>query len=167
MLLSPETIERLCGLAPVAAIKDASFDARIFVELVAAVRQQRRPVAILTGDDPFIYESFVLGADGALLGFGSVPTRRLAEMVNHAVAGRLAEAKQAMDRLTPLERAMFAPPVRDYRARAKEALLMQGVLPRATVRQPLLPISQSDRQAIRAAMIAAGELQAAAVGTNR
>ncbi len=167
VLLSPETIERLCGLAPVAAIKDASFDARIFVEVVAAVRQQRRPVAILTGDDPFIYESFVLGADGGLLGFGSVPTRRLAEMVNHAIAGRLEEAKHLMDKLTPLERAMFAPPVRDYRARAKEALVMQGVLPRATLRRPLLPISESDRRDIRAAMIAAGELQAAAAGRNR
>ncbi len=167
VLLSPETIERLCGLAPVAAIKDASFDARIFVEVVAAVRQQRRPVAILTGDDPFIYESFVLGADGALLGFGAVPTRRLAEMVNHAIAGRLEEAKLLMDKLTPLERAMFAPPVRDYRARAKEALVMQGVLPRATVRRPLLPVSESACQDVRAAMIAAGELQAAAAGRNR
>src|SRR5260370_5682065 len=130
VLLSPETIERLWGIAPVAAIKDASFDARIFVEVVAAVRQQRRQVAILAGDDPFIYESFVLGADGALLGFGSVPTRRLAEMVNHAVAGRLAEAKQLMDRLTPLERARFAPPGRDSRRRGKEAAVLQGVLPR-------------------------------------
>ena len=62
---------------------------------------------------------------------------------------------------------MFAPPVRDYRARAKEALVMQGVLARATVRQPLLPISESDRHAMRAAMIEAGELDAATVGTNR
>jgi 4-hydroxy-tetrahydrodipicolinate synthase len=167
VLLSPETIERLCGLAQVAAIKDASFDARVFVEVVTAVRQQRRPVAILTGDDPFIYESFVLGADGALLGFGAVPTRQLADMVNHATAGRLAEARQAMDLLTPLERAMFAPPVRDYRARAKEALVMQGVLARATVRPPLLPIPDADRAAMRAAMIAAGELEAAAAAGPR
>jgi 4-hydroxy-tetrahydrodipicolinate synthase len=158
VLLSPEIIERLCGLAPVAAIKDASFDARTFVEVVAAVRQQRRPVAILTGDDDFIYESFVLGADGALLGFGAVPTRQLAEMIDLAVAGRLAESKAVMDRLTPLERAMFAQPIRDYRARAKEALVMQGIIPRAVVREPLLPISESDREAMRNAMVLAGEL---------
>jgi 4-hydroxy-tetrahydrodipicolinate synthase len=158
VLLSPEIIERLCGLAPVVAIKDASFDARIFVEVVAAVRQQRRPIAILTGDDPFIYESFVLGADGALLGFGAVPTRQLVEMVDLAVAGRLAESKAIMDRLSPLERAMFAPPIRDYRARAKEALVMQGIIPRATVREPLLPVSHADRESMRGAMVAAGEL---------
>jgi len=158
VLLSSEIVERLCGLAPVVAIKEASFDARTFVEVVAAVRQQRRPIAILTGDDPFIYESFVLGADGALLGFGAVPARQLAEMVDLAVAGRLKEAKAIMDRLTPLERALFVAPVRDYRARAKEALVMQGIIPRATVREPLLPISQADRQAMRKALIAAGEL---------
>jgi 4-hydroxy-tetrahydrodipicolinate synthase len=158
VLLPAEILERLCGLAPVVAIKDASFDARIFVEVIEAVRRQARPIAVLTGDDPFIYESFILGADGALLGFGAVPTRQLSEMVDLAVAGRFAEAKAIMDRLAPLERAMFAPPVRDYRARAKEALVMQGILPRATVREPLLPISQADRHAMRSAMVAAGEL---------
>jgi 4-hydroxy-tetrahydrodipicolinate synthase len=160
VLLSPDVIERLCGLAPVAAIKDASFDAQVFVEVVAAVRAQRRPVAVLTGDDPFIYESFILGADGALLGFGSVPTRQLAGMVDHALAGRFEDARREWARLLPLERAMFAPPVRDYRARAKEALVMQGILPRATVREPLLPISERDREAMRAALVEAGELNA-------
>jgi len=165
VLLPAEIIERVCGLAAVVAIKDASFDARIFVEVLTAVRQQARPIAVLTGDDPFIHESFVLGADGALLGLGAVPTRQLAEMVDLAVAGRFAESKVIMDRLMPLERVMFAPPVRDYRARAKEALVMQGIIPRATVREPLLPISLAGRQALRDAMVAAGELaQNAAVG---
>ena len=159
VLLPAEILEQLCAFAPVVAIKEASFDAKVFVEVVAAVRGQRRSVAILTGDDPFIYESFVCGADGALLGFGAVPTRQLANMVDLAVAGRLDEAKQLMDRLTPLQRALFAEPVRDYRARSKEALVMQGILERATVREPLLPVSAEDRAAVRHAMVEAGELQ--------
>lgn len=161
-LLSPAILEQLCGLAPVVAIKDASFDAKAYVDVVAAVRGQRRPVAILTGNDPFIYESFVLGADGALLGFGAGPTDQLAAMVDAAVAGRLDEAKTIMHRLTPLMQAVFAPPARNYRARLKEALVMQGVLERATVREPLLPVSESDRTAVRSAMIIAGELDAVA-----
>jgi dihydrodipicolinate synthase/N-acetylneuraminate lyase len=68
-----------------------------------------------------------------------------------------------MDRLTPLANAIFAAPVRDYRARAKEALVMQGILERATVREPLLPISSDDRQRVREAMVLAGELEAAIV----
>jgi hypothetical protein len=35
---------------------------------------------------------------------------------------------------------------------------MQGILPRATVREPLLPASQDERDAMRKAMVAAGEL---------
>jgi 4-hydroxy-tetrahydrodipicolinate synthase len=159
VLLAPQVLERLCALTNVVAIKDASFDAKVFVEVLAAVRGQSRPIAVLTGDDPFIYESFVLGADGALLGFGAVPTKQLAQMVDLAVAGRLDQAKQIMDRLSPLEQAIFAPPVRDYRARLEEALVMQGILPRATVREPLLPVSAADREAVRRAMVKAGELK--------
>lgn len=159
VLLAPPVIERLCALTNVVAIKDASFDAKVFVEVLAAVRGQSRPIAVLTGDDPFIYESFVLGADGALLGFGAVPTQQLAQMVDLAVAGRLDQAKQIMNRLTPLEQAIFAPPVRDYRARLKEALVMQGILPRATVREPLLPVLAADREAVRRAMVKSGELK--------
>lgn len=163
VLLSPAIVERLCGLTAVVAIKEASFDAKTYVEMVAAVRGQDRPIAILTGNDPFIYESFVLGADGALLGFGAAPTAQLAAMVDAAVAGNLPEARRLMDRLTPLLDALFAPPVRNYRARSKEALVMQGILERATVREPLLPISDEDRANVRSALIAAGELEGAGV----
>ena len=56
------------------------------------------------------------------------------------------------------ERAMFAAPVRNYRARAKEALVMQGLIPRAKVREPLLPVSDDERRAMHKALVAAGEL---------
>jgi 4-hydroxy-tetrahydrodipicolinate synthase len=64
-----------------------------------------------------------------------------------------------METLTPLANAIFAAPVRNYRARAKEALVMQGVLERATVREPLLPVSDAERARVREAMVLAGELE--------
>ncbi len=158
VLLSAEILHRLCGIPSVVAIKDASFDARTFVDVRAAVKDARQDIAMLTGDDPFIYESFVLGADGALLGFGAFPARQLAEMIRLALAGEFEAAKQVMDRLTPLEEVIFAPPVRDYRARCKEALVLQGVIERATVREPLLAIGDAERETIRQALIASGEL---------
>jgi dihydrodipicolinate synthase/N-acetylneuraminate lyase len=63
-----------------------------------------------------------------------------------------------MDRLTPLVNAIFAPPVRNYRARCKAALVMQGILEREAVRLPLLPISAMERESIRKSLIFAGEL---------
>jgi dihydrodipicolinate synthase/N-acetylneuraminate lyase len=63
-----------------------------------------------------------------------------------------------MERLTPLVDEIFAPPVRNYRARTKAALVMQGILDLETVRPPLLAISSGERERIRKALIFAGEL---------
>src|SRR5712692_772267 len=142
----PETLERLCRVAQVVAIKEASFDRKRFVEVRDAVKAAR-------------HESFLLGAQGALIGFGAVATHQQVELVTHALAGRHEQARTIMERLTPLVDAIFAPPVRNYRARAKAALVMQGILDRETVRPPLLPISDAERKLIRAAMVFAGELE--------
>lgn len=161
VIFQPETLHRLCQVAEVAAIKEASFDAKLFVEARYAVKEARPECVFLTGNDNFIYESFVLGAEGALIGFGAVATRQQVEMVELALAGRFAEAQAIMDRLTPLVNTIFASPVRDYRARSKEALVMQGLLDRATVREPLLPVGEADRALVREAMVTAGELPSA------
>jgi 4-hydroxy-tetrahydrodipicolinate synthase len=161
VLYAPETLHRLCRVAEVAAIKEASFDAKLFVECREAVKSARPDCVFLTGNDNFIYESFVLGAEGALIGFGAVATRQQVELVDLALQGRFDEARAIMRRLEPLASAIFAPPVRDYRARAKVALVMQGILERATVREPLLPVSAEDRRRVREAMVFAGELDAA------
>jgi len=138
----PETLSRLCRVTQVAAIKEASFDAKLFVEVRDAVKAARPDCVFLTGNDNFIFESFVLGAEGALIGFGAVATRQQVELVEHALAGRYQEA-----------------PVRNYRARCKAALVMQGIVERETVRPPLLPISAAERELIRKAMVVAGELE--------
>jgi 4-hydroxy-tetrahydrodipicolinate synthase len=155
----PETLSRMCAVAQVAAIKEASFDAQRFIEVRDVVKAARPDCVYLTGNDLFIYESFVLGAEGALIGFGAVATRQQVELIGHALAGRNREAREIMARLTPLVNAIFAPPVRNYRARTKAALVMQGILERETVRPPLLPISDAERERIRAALVYAGELE--------
>jgi 4-hydroxy-tetrahydrodipicolinate synthase len=154
----PETLGRLCTLTDVVAIKEASFDRERFVATRDAVKAARSDVVFLTGNDNFIYESFVLGAEGALIGFGAVATKQQVDLIDHALAGRHEKAREIMDRLTPLVDEIFSAPVRNYRARCKAALVMQGVLDRETVRPPLLPITDAERERIRKAMIFAGEL---------
>jgi 4-hydroxy-tetrahydrodipicolinate synthase len=123
-----------------------------------AVKAARPDCVVLTGNDNFIYESFLLGAEGALIGFGAVATRQQVELIEHALAGRHEQARAIANRLTPLVTEIFSAPVRNYRARTKAALVMQGLLERETVREPLLPISDAERERIRAAMTFAGEL---------
>src|SRR6266404_3134616 len=54
----PETLERLCRVAQVVAIKEASFDRERFVEVRDAVKAARPECVYLTGNDNFIHESF-------------------------------------------------------------------------------------------------------------
>jgi 4-hydroxy-tetrahydrodipicolinate synthase len=147
----------------VVAIKEASFDARRYMDTVATVRSLDRPIAMLTGNDNFIYESFLIGADGALIGFGAIMTREQVDLIRLARAGRHDEAAPLARRVQRLADVVFAPPVGNYRARLKEALVMLGVLEDATVREPLLPISDAERRLLRDTLVEVGLLQPALV----
>lgn len=165
VIFTDEALTRLVeGIDSVVAIKEASFDAVKFVQTRDVLRQCRRKITLLTGNDNFIYESFVLGAEGALIGFSAVATELQVRMHREAMAGNFAEAARIWERLLPLEQAVFAPPVRNYRARLKEALVMLGLIDRAVVRPPLLPVGPADRERIRRALVDLGLLQAAPVG---
>ncbi len=110
------------------ALKEASFDARLYLATRRMVERLERPIDLLTGDDNFIYESFVMGAEGALIGFGTLATALQVEMVGLTRQGRWDEARAIWERILPLEEAVYAQPVRDYRARTKIALQLQGVI---------------------------------------
>jgi 4-hydroxy-tetrahydrodipicolinate synthase len=146
VIFSEQTLRRLLEIESVIAIKEASFDAVTFVKTVEAVGRASRKISVLTGNDNFILESFFLGADGALIGFGTVAVAEQIQMIRLAMDGRYPEALDTYrSKIRPLVNAVFASPVRDYRVRLKEALVLQGVLPRAVVRPPLLPLEEAEK----------------------
>jgi 4-hydroxy-tetrahydrodipicolinate synthase len=158
VLFTTEVLHRLITLPSVIAIKEASFDAMRFLAVKAALQTASRPITLLTGNDNFINESFILGAQGALLGFCTLGTREQVTMLEAVQRCDYAAAQALSERLQPLADIVFAPPVTDYRARTKEALVMLGVLERADVRPPLLPISAQEREGLRQALQTAGLL---------
>jgi 4-hydroxy-tetrahydrodipicolinate synthase len=157
VLFSREALLRLVSIPNIVAIKEASFDAIRFVETVRVLQEAPRHIQILTGNDTFILESFLLGADGALIGFGTIAIAEQLQMLELLRSGDLKRAREVYDGFVqPLVCTVFAPPVRDYRVRIKEALVELGVIARADVRQPLLPLSAADRAAVRTAARNAG-----------
>jgi 4-hydroxy-tetrahydrodipicolinate synthase len=156
-----ETLRQLAGVDGVVAIKEASFDARRYLDTLRLVQALPRPITMLTGNDNFIYESFVLGCAGALIGFGAVMTREQVEMIRAWQQGRTEEARELGARVQRLADAVFAPPVGDYRARLKECLVILGVLERAHVRPPLVPIADDERARLRDVLAEVGLLQGA------
>jgi 4-hydroxy-tetrahydrodipicolinate synthase len=153
-----ETLLRLMEIPQVAAIKEALFDAKRFREIARLARSAPRRITVLTGNDNFIWESYLLGAEGALLGACAVTTRTHVEVYEAAMRGDWRTARDKGDRIQKLVDALFAPPVRDYRARCKEVLVIQGILKHAHMRPPLAPAGPEDRQRLKQALEEAGEL---------
>jgi 4-hydroxy-tetrahydrodipicolinate synthase len=153
VLYSREALVKLASIQTVVALKEASFDAVRFVETVRTLAEAPRRIQVLTGNDNFILESFVLGADGALIGFGTVAVAEQLEMLGRFRAGDLAGAQEVYDRvIQPLVDVIFAAPVRNYRLRLKEALVELGVLEAAHARPPLPPLDDEERRRVRDAV---------------
>ncbi len=152
VLFSRETLLRLIEIPNVIAIKEASFDAVRFVETRRILNEAPRRIQFLTGNDNFILESFILGGEGALIGFGTIAIAEQIEMIRAVAAGDI-DAQRINDAVVkPLADALFAPPVRNYRARMKEALRQIGVIPSATMRPPLLDLDATEIAAVNRAL---------------
>jgi 4-hydroxy-tetrahydrodipicolinate synthase len=155
VLFSSDTLLRLIEIPTVVAIKEASFDAVKFVETRRILDEAPRRITLLTGNDNFILESFLLGATGALIGLGTIAIAEQIEMFRGIAAGDLARSQRINETaVRPLANALFAPPVRNYRARLKEALRIMGVIPCAHMRPPLLDLDAPERAAVLAALSA-------------
>ncbi len=151
VIFEPNTLRELLEIDSVVAIKEASFDTVTFARTVEIVGRASRPITVLTGNDNFILESFLLGADGALIGFGTIAVAEQVEMIRRAQAGDFAGAMRIYrENVLPLARGIFSPPVRNYRARLKEAFVMLGVLDNAVMRPPLHALDDTEREALRA-----------------
>jgi len=155
----PDTLRAMASVEGVVAMKEASFDARRFVDTVRLLQDLPRPITMLTGNDNFILESFMLGATGALIGFGAVMTREQVEMIDAWTAGRIDEARALGRRIQRLADVVFAKPVGDYRVRLKECLVALGMLEAAHVRRPLLGIGDEERAALSDVLVEVGLLE--------
>lgn len=163
---APETLVKLTEIPQVVAVKEWSNDIIAFERNLRAIRATGRPVAILSSFTMSLFSSFVLGADGAISGMGSVAADLHAELFALVKAGDLEAARQVNDRLDPLVRVFYAPPFVDMHNRMKEALAILGRIDQAIVRPPLQAVSETERAQIASALKQAGLLEpAAALGS--
>jgi 4-hydroxy-tetrahydrodipicolinate synthase len=154
------SLRDLASLERVVAIKEAAFDFSKFKNTLSLIREIEsrtgKGIAFLTGNDNFIFESFLWGCDGGLLGAGAMNTSSLVECYNACERGDWKAAVESTRRFQPLVDIVFAPPVRAYRARTKACLYLQGLLPNKVVRPPLVETSDSELEVLRNAMRKAG-----------
>jgi 4-hydroxy-tetrahydrodipicolinate synthase len=151
---SMDVLRQLLAVDGVVAIKEASFDAKQFVETGKVAHEAG--VSLLNGNDNFLREAYVLGADGALLGFGTLVTAEQVQLFESTRSG--VDAHDLGERLQTLCDAIFAAPVSDYRARTKHALKLLDLIPDDRVRPPLPMLGDAEKARVRSALQQAGLL---------
>ena len=153
-----DALARVLELPEVIGLKDASFDAQRFLATRDLVRSAGHPVTLLTGNDNFLLESFVLGATGGLLGYGAVGAGLLVELLDAVRSGDVEAARQIQPRVQGFCDYIYGRPIGDYRARCKVALVHMGLLaPDQTfVRRPYLSLWEREHEAAARAVADAG-----------
>jgi 4-hydroxy-tetrahydrodipicolinate synthase len=153
------TLQRLFDEVPsIRAIKDWTPQVAQHESQIRALQGRARPINVLSTNSAWLLSSLVLGCNGLLSGSGSVIADLQARLYRAVKADDLKEARRLNDRIYPVTRAFYADPFIDMHNRMKEALVLLGKLPRASVRPPLVKISEAEIARIRDALIEAGLL---------
>ncbi len=154
-------LARVLELPQVVALKDASFDAQRFMATRDIVRRADHPITLLTGNDNFLLESFLLGAEGGLLGYAAVGAGILMEMMQSVKAQAFDRALQQQPRVQGFCDYIYRKPIGDYRARCKVALVHMGILtPEQTyTRPPFQSLWRAEKEAAYLAVEKAGLLK--------
>jgi 4-hydroxy-tetrahydrodipicolinate synthase len=147
---TPDILRAMAEIPQLVAMKESSFDAGQTLQAVEAVRSLAKPIGVLTGSDTFIFEAQLMGCDGALIGFAGTAVTELGAMIRTCASGDLQTAKKTWDKLGPIARHCWRPPIRDFRPRMKEILRLQGLIPHATCREPQLGVSDAERAELEA-----------------
>lgn len=156
----PHALKKVLSLPQVVGLKDASFDAQRFVNTRDLVLSADHPVTLLTGNDNFLLESFLLGAKGGLLGYGAVGVGLLVDLLSAVKNKDFDRAVAMQPRVQGFCDYIYKKPFGDYRARCKVALVHMGLLtPEQTyVRPPFLSLWESEKEAAFQAVERAGLL---------
>lgn len=142
-------IERICGMDDVVAFKDGSFDPVTYEETVRRLDSQRDEFVLINGNDTFIYHAHRLGADTSLLLYSNILVQEQAELITAVQESRIQRARELRERLLPMTNFIFKDPIRDCRARVKEALVMTGVFDHGRVLPPQRTLDDDDRAELR------------------
>lgn len=107
--------------------------------------------AIITCHDEYLLASLLEGADGALVGFAGFAPDLIVSLVESALDGDLAKAREAQRLVDPLARIIYAfgEPSSEAHQRMKVARWLMGKFSSPMVRRPVRPLPEKQVAKIR------------------
>jgi len=142
----PETVARLAEIDTIAGIKEATGDLNQISEVI---RLCPKDFAVLSGDDFTSMPTVLVGGTGVISVTSNVAPKDMAQMMDAALAGDLARAKELHYKLFPLMKAMFydTNPVP-----VKKSLELMGKIRSGTPRLPLYQMNDATLARLKSAL---------------
>lgn len=140
-----ETVCRIARLENVVAYKEASFNVSLFSETTRQLQSQHSPMKVLTGNDRWVAEGYMLGAEGALIGISNLAPEKWGALDLAARAGDYKRAMALQNELMEIKESVFAEPIVEAVARIKLVLHAEGLIDSPTVRRPQLGVSEPEK----------------------
>lgn len=149
--LLPETAKRLCDIAEVIALKEATGSV---LRCLDVFEQCGERLTLLSGDD-FVVAPFVFsGGRGVISVSSNVAPRLMAELVDAALKHEVVKARELQLRLQPLHRLLFC---ESNPIPVKMALHLMGRFS-TEIRAPLLPMTEANAAKLKVELRALGLL---------
>jgi 4-hydroxy-tetrahydrodipicolinate synthase len=150
--MEPSTIARLAKIETIVGIKEASGSMKQITDIIALCGES---FTVVSGEDYLTYPLLCVGGKGVISVVSNIAPRDMAEMCDLCLEGKFAEAQKLFYRLLPICHALF---YETNPAPVKAALFMMNKLPSEEVRLPLAPMSEPNRERLRAELQAYGLL---------
>lgn len=146
----PATVARLAEVDNIVGIKEATGS---LAQISEVIRLCPDDFTLLSGDDPTAMVTTLLGGKGVISVTSNVAPADMAGMIDAALAGDLARARELHFKLAPLISAMF---IDTNPVPAKTSLELMGKVASGTPRLPLCPMSDANVDRLRQALVAYG-----------
>ncbi|HEX9715806.1 MAG TPA: 4-hydroxy-tetrahydrodipicolinate synthase [Desulfurivibrionaceae bacterium] len=146
----PETVARCAQIANIVGVKEATADLN---QISQVIRLCPKDFAVMSGDDFTSMPTVMIGGTGVISVTSNVAPRDMAAMMDAALAGDLATAKELHYKLLPLMQAMF---IDTNPVPAKTALAMMGKIKSGLPRLPLYKMNEANEEKLKKVLAAYG-----------
>ncbi|MFA6935676.1 MAG: dihydrodipicolinate synthase family protein, partial [Sphaerochaetaceae bacterium] len=121
---------------------------------IRILREKAPQTALITCHDESLLTSMFPGVDGALIGFGACIPELITEAWKAMKAGDFWKIREYDALIAPMAEAIYGigQPSGEAHARMKEAIYQRGLFSSPIMREPVLPLSQEEKDKVTAAL---------------
>lgn len=149
-----ETLVEMSKLPNVKAIKMGTRNTALYERDIRILREKAPHLSLITCHDESLLTSMFPGVDGALIGFAGCIPELITEAWKAMKAGDFWKIREYDKLIAPMAEAIYGigQPSGEAHARMKEAIYQRGLISNPIMREPVLPLSQEEKDKVTEAL---------------